>query len=149
MKEQKHLSFEVRKLSNVIKRMIDNSISQHSLDVPTGIQSWVLRYINKNNDKDIFQGNIEKHFSIRRSTATTMLQTMEKKGLITREPVEHDARLKKICLTKKAIDINKTITLEIIRINEILTKDLTEKQLDAFYSTIDKIHSNINEHCDY
>lgn len=44
-------------------------------------------------------------FSITRSTASRVLSLMEKKGLITRESVERDARVRKIVLTAQGEQI--------------------------------------------
>ena len=73
----------------------------------TGCHSFALRFFAENADRDIFQKDFEEEFSIRRSTATKILQLMEKNGLIERQKVESDARLKKIVLTNKALDIHK------------------------------------------
>lgn len=143
MDDKKHIGFEIRKLSILIKRVVDSNISKHNIDVPTGIQSWVLRYLYNNRDKEIFQRNIEEQFSIRRSTATSMLQSMEKRGLIIREPVDYDARLKKIILTPKSVLAVDTITNEILNVSGIITKDLTQKELDTFYKILAKIISNL------
>ena len=52
-------------------------------------------------DTEIYQKDIEQEFKVSRATASNMLQLMERKGLIVRESVSCDARLKKISLTRK------------------------------------------------
>ena len=73
------------------------------------MQRWVIGYLSEHEGKDVFQRDLEEEFSVRRSTATGILQLMEKNELITREPVSHDARLKKLVLTPKAIEIQKRL----------------------------------------
>ena len=53
---------------------------------------------------DLRQKDFEQQFNIRRSTASNILALIEKNGLIQRESVPYDARLKKIVLTDKAIE---------------------------------------------
>ena len=49
--------------------------------------------------RDVYQRDLENHFELRRSTVSSSLSVLEKKGLIKRLPVSHDARLKKLVLT--------------------------------------------------
>lgn len=145
MDKESYISLEIRKLSILIKRIVDNNIAKNNFDVPSGIQSWVLRYLYKNRDKDIFQRNIEKQFSIRRSSTTSMLQCMEKRGLIMRQGVDYDARLKKITLTPKAIKAVDTIEKEILEVGGLITKDLTEEEIKSFNHVISKIIKNLSD----
>ena len=59
-------------------------------------------FLARNRGREIYQHTIEQKFCITRSTASRVLALMEKKGLIARESVEHDARCKRIVLTDKA-----------------------------------------------
>lgn len=43
---------------------------------------------------------------------------MEEKGLIKRESVPYDARLKKLVLTDRAIELNKIIEIDIVEIDK-------------------------------
>ncbi len=86
---------------------------------------------------------MEKEFSIRRSTATAILQRMEENGLIKKEPVEYDARLKKITLTLKAYEIHTGIVNELKNLESELKKNISAQELEIFFSVIDKIKKNI------
>ncbi len=142
MTENKHLGFEIRTLNNQVKRFVQ-STKPVELDKSTGVHGWAIRYFYENREKDIFQRDFEERFSIRRSTATNMLKLMEKNGIITRERVPYDARLKKIVLTKKAIEIHKKATDNIIMIENTLKNSITDDELKIFYSVIDKIKANL------
>ena len=49
------------------------------------MQGWIIDYIYDRGNDPVFQRDIEKEFTIRRSTATELLKLMEKNGLITRQ----------------------------------------------------------------
>ena len=66
----------------------------------------IIRYLARNADHDVFPQDVERRFGITRSTSCRVLGLMERKGLIVREPVPQDARLKKIVLTDKARHID-------------------------------------------
>ncbi len=135
---------EVKVLSNMIKRKIDSAQVFAQNQEVTGMHGWIIGYLYRNRERgDIFQRDIEAEFSIRRSTATGLLQLMEKNDLITREPVDYDARLKKLILTPRAIAIHE----EIIRVMGDLEKQLmiglTEEEIDAFFVIIRKMKANL------
>lgn len=136
------IGYEIKTLSNLIKRRIDNS--EVFSDEVTGMHGWILGFLYHNRGKrDIFQRDIEAEFSIRRSTVTGILQLMEKNNLILREPVEYDARLKKLVLTPQAIEIHEAIQKELANLERQLSKDLTTEELTAFFTVIRKMRKNI------
>lgn len=55
----------------------------------------------------------------------------------------YDARLKKIVLTEKAIEIHHKATQNIKNIENTLKKGITYEELKFFYSVIDKIKANL------
>ena len=124
MEGEKRVCFELKVVSNLIKRHINNSECIRSIENITGTHAWALGYLYKNRDKDVFQRDIEEKFSVRRSTVTNILQLMEKNGVIKREPVEHDARLKKIVLTQKGIDAHLMLEQELKETEKIQLKYL-------------------------
>ncbi len=142
MNKSRQLGFEIRTLNNYVKRFVQ-STKPEGFEESTGVHIWAIRYFYENRDKDIFQRDFEARFSIRRSTATNMLKLMEKNGLITRQSVPYDARLKKIALTNKGIEIYKIATKNIERIENTLKKGITEEELLSFYSVADKIKANL------
>ena len=108
-KDNRRLLFLLRNIHILIKRDVENSEARKELDNVTGTHGYVICYLMSHDGEDVFQRDIEKRFSIRRSTATELLNLMQKNGLITRSPVESDARLKKITLTDKARNLFKIV----------------------------------------
>ena len=91
-------------LSHMLKKRMN--ANTQSLGI-TGVQSHVMHYILvKCADGPVFQRDVERAFSLSRSTATGILQLMEKNDLIRRESVASDARLKSLIPTKKAADLD-------------------------------------------
>jgi len=143
MRENRHLLFEVKSLANLVKREADSTIPYNDKDNLTGMQGFVIGYLFRNKDTDVFQRDLEARFLIRRSTATGILKLMEKKGLIERKPVPYDARLKKLTLTAKAIDHHENFLSEMDKLEVRAVKGLTEPEIEAFLLTLNKIKQNI------
>lgn len=141
---ERYIGREIKTLSNMMKRRLHITTGIHKPEF-THLHRLVIRFLYENQKRDIFQRDIEAEFHIRRSTATGLMQRMEKNGYITRESVDYDARLKKIVLTQKSFDINSTIRRELARIEMTLSHGLTDDELKAFFLITDKIKKNLEQ----
>lgn len=141
----KQVRLRLRSVNLRIKRLVGNSETKKQFDNVTGMHGYVIGFLKNNQDRDIFQRDVEKTFSIRRSTATTILQGMEKNGLIIRRPTEYDTRLKKIILTEKAKQMCDTFESDCDVIDSVILKGFSEaetKQLDEF---LNRLAENLSE----
>ena len=144
MNENSRIGFEIKTITNLIKRQFDSSNVIKDLDNMTGMHGWIIGYLyNKCQQGDVYQRDLEQQFSIRRSTATKILQLMEKNGLIIRQAVDFDARLKKLVLTEKAIAIHQLVQKEIDKTEARLTKGLTQQEKDTLLELLEKIKNNL------
>ena len=142
----KRLIYEIKAVSNIIKRNIDNRLIQCSqYEQITASQCKIINYLSLNRNRDIYQKDIEKVFSIRRSTATKTLQLMEKNGLIMRLPCHTDGRLKKLILTEKAILSAKKTESVVSEIEACAEQNLTAEEIELFLRVMEKIKSNLSD----
>ena len=141
--KERNIGFEIKTTSNLIRRKIENEISED--ENMTGNQGYILGFLYHQKDRDIFQKDIEQEFSIRRSTATGILNVMEKNDLIKRVSSKEDARLKKIILTKKGLKMHQQSYNKMQLIEKNLKNKLTEKEIEEFFHILDKIKDNIND----
>jgi len=139
----KRLAHEIRTLYNAIRRMIENSPIKRQIDDVTGTNARILGYLADRTDRDVYQRDIEKEFGITRSTASKVLILMEKKGLIERVGVPHDARLKKIVMTEKSLELAKLMCRDRLETDKILTKGFTDAELKQFMEYITRVKNNI------
>jgi len=139
----KAIGFEIKVLSNLIKRNLDETSSEDGQDALTGMQGWVIGYVLANANREVFQKDIEKVFNIRRATVTGVLQLMERNGLIIRESVAYDARLKKITLTPKALELHERNVQRFLDFEAKLTRGLSKEEIEAFYAIAEKLKKNL------
>lgn len=142
METKRKIGPEIRSLSNLIKRCCDRQ-KPSEIEGLTGIHCLVLRFLYENRSTDIFQRDFEEHFCIRRSTVTNILNLMEKNGMIRRERIDGDARLKKIVLTDKAIEVHNSIVQGINNCEERIVKGIDQSDLEIFFNVIDKMKRNL------
>ena len=139
----KHVGYHLRRLDNLLMRNTMAQARSMNLDEVTVMHGWILAYIYENQERDIYQKDIETQFGINRSTVTNIVKLMEKKELIRRESVPKDARLKKLVLTEKGIWAKK-VSYEAVQATEKQTVlGISEKELDYFFKLIEKMRKNL------
>lgn len=141
--KKKRIGFEIIHCSRVIRRYMDTNAIKSYIDEMTGTHGRAIAFFYENRDKDIFQKDFEKQFDIRRSTASNILALMEKNGLIIRESVPQDARLKKITLTEKAVEIHHKVEGAFQNMEDGISRGISDAELEAFLATVEKIKNNI------
>lgn len=136
----------IKIINNLMKRSMDKFFGQRP-DRATLMHTWILGFLQNRQDagKDTFQKDIEAEFSINRSTTSEMLKLMCKNGMISRVPVDYDARLKKIVLTEKSLKFNQELSRKMNELDKILIKGLTESEVETFLKLCDKLIDNLNE----
>ncbi len=145
MHETPLIGAQLRELGILMKRRIDGALIQAGIDQVTGMQGRVLGYISHHQDPPIFQRDLEEEFHIRRSTATGILQLLEKKGLLERRPVEWDARLKQLCLTPRSQALHQAISAQILKMEENLSSCLTQQEQEQFFAIAAKLRRHWEE----
>lgn len=141
MPENYPIGFQIRAVSNLIKRKI-YEIRPDGQPLLTDLQGRILGFLYHNQDREIFQRDIEEHFYIRRSTVSRLLAGMEEQGLLQRIPVPRDARLKKLVMTPRAVSLHEEITRRLDEIERLLERGLSRRELEEFLRILEKIKRN-------
>lgn len=130
----------ISKLSNKIRRKLDSLSSKGNF---SGAQGRVLHFILAQSS-DMFQKDIEEEFSLRPSSATELLKQMEKGGLIRREPVDYDRRLKKITVTEKALGYREQVVRDLADMEEELLRGVSREDLNVFFKVVEQMLDNLS-----
>lgn len=138
------VGLELRSLNNMIRRFFEFSSHKKEIETVTGNNGWIIGFLADNADREIFQRDIEDHFTITRSTASKVLSLMEQKGLVRRMAVSQDARLKKIVLTDKAHDIRKIMLDDREKLGNTLMKGFTEDEAELLMNYLTRMKENIS-----
>ncbi len=139
------ISHELRVLTNLIRQKTFSHETLNEVGPILGSQGYIIKFLSDNQGKDVFQKDIEKTFKIRRSTVTDAINRMEKGGLIKRESVNFDSRLKKISLTEKGIAVHNIIDKSFKNTENELKSALTKQELELFFSLIKKLQTVVEK----
>ena len=132
------LSHQMKRKNSVIAMINDDGL--------TTMQKHVLKFILLETlHKVVYQKDIEEEFQIRKSTATGMLQLLEKNGFILRESEKKDARLKRIIPTKKAKSLLPSILTHIKQSEAQLTADISDADVLTCKKVLCQMLCNITE----
>ena len=143
MESQYPLGLHINKLNRLISRKVDAAVIHAIDDDITVSQAYVIDFITDNSNRDIFQKDLEMEFDLKRSSVSLMLNNMEKHDLIKRVPVAEDARLKKIILTEKSVELSKKIAIAIDSVESKLSENMDQDEINTFLNMLNKIRTNI------
>lgn len=146
---EKNILYQIKTLDKMILRVF----MQEKLDIkdfklkikPTRTQFTILSYLIEHRNEDIYQKDLEDILNLRRATVSGVLQTMEKNTLITRITDSNDTRTKKIILSERAKEIFKKNRKKFEEIEKIISKDISEEELDTFFCVINKMKKNLKD----
>ena len=143
IKRSETIGYKIRLLHNQIHKNMEAKRMENE-DNLTGLQRWILGFLKDHSDCEVYQKDIEEAFSISRATASNMLAVMERKGLIERAQVSHDARLKRLVLTDKAAALLDGAERDIREMEARLTAGLSEEDVEHLKRCLDQMLQNLD-----
>lgn len=140
MSKPETIGFEVRELSLLIARYIEKMSKGGHFRGPQG---FALGYLVHNRDKEIYQKDLEEKLSIRKPTASNLVDRMIKNGFLTTAPSQKDKRLKQLIVTEKAIQTTIEVEKQIENVEKRLRQGISDEEMAQFYATMEKFKQNI------
>ena len=113
--------------------------------VLTPTQMEIIEYIKENENKEIYQKDLENVLNLRRATVSGVLQTMEKNGILERIAHPSDARAKRIILNKNAERLFTVGEHKVKELESIITKNISAEDISIFSNVLNKMINNLKE----
>jgi DNA-binding MarR family transcriptional regulator len=135
----------LKKINIILIRRINKLCQSYGI---TGKQFMLLNYLyhKECEEKDKFmQKMVEQEFQVRRSTVTSIMQTLEKKGFIMRSTDALDQRKKVIKLTEKAKEIIKLFKAEKLHNDSVLFSIFNQDEYDTLVTLLKRIYDSFAE----
>ena len=130
---------QLRRVDNLIFRKINQFARANGVEQATPMHGWIIEYLYRHRDEQVFQRDIEREFSITRSTVTNILQLMERKGYIRRQSVPQDARLKQLVLTEEGVLFHEKTILSFHQTDDYVAGLLTEEENAELLRLLNKL----------
>lgn len=136
---------QLMSIMNLIHRLavkIHSDSSSRGMS-PSQLSVIGFLYFSDQQNKEVYQRDVENFFKLRRSTISSLLNSLEKKGLIQRLTVPHDARLKKLVLTPEGMDAAVEVHQCFQRMSMVIFQGLTQEELDTMKRILNKMEQNL------
>ena len=130
---------QMRRVNNLIFRKINQFARANGVEQATPMHGWIIEYLYRHREEQVFQRDIEREFSITRSTVTNILQLMERKGYIERQSVPQDARLKQLVLTEEGVRFHENTILSFHQTDDYVANLLTEEENAELLRLLNKL----------
>ena len=152
LEEHEHFGRYINHLSRLIRTACNTELSRCGADA-TGEQCRLIGYISHREKlgEEVFQRDIERDFGIRRSSAASILSHLERGGYIERFGDPADGRLKRVVLTAKGREFDRTLAQNIGNIEELISRGMSEEEKAEFMRLIKlamgNLAQNYQRHC--
>ena len=132
-------------------RMLDHAFARKCMEIArkAGIDEFslmhghTLGFLYMNQEKAIYQRDLEAAFHVGRSSVSGVVKLMEKKGYITRQSAPGDARLKQLSLTELGISVCERSMAAIDQVEALAVQGFTPEELQLFFSLCRRIQENL------
>lgn len=140
---QRKIGIDIHRLDNRIRRCVQRTATQHEMEAVSGTNGRIIRFLSEHTDRDIYQKDLESEFGITRSTASRVLRLMEQKGLVERQSVPHDARLKKVMLTERSRRLVREMCQTGTTLDARLLRGFSPDEVQTLYGFLDRMFQNL------
>lgn len=143
---QRNVISEIKNLNNcMVKKLFTLGKKEDEKFHPRPLQVEIITYLIENKDKTIYQKDIEEKLKISKAAVSDVLNSMEARGIITKEADVCDARRKRIIISKKAIETHDVMMKRLDSLNDSILDGISEDELNIFYKVIEKLKENMKK----
>lgn len=143
---QRNVISEIKNLNNcMVKKLFTLGKKEDEKFHPRPLQVEIITYLIENKDKTIYQKDIEEKLKISKAAVSDVLNSMESRGIITKEADVCDARRKRIIISKKAIETHDVMMKRLDSLNDSILDGISEDELNIFYKVIEKLKENMKK----
>lgn len=134
----KRIFYKLNMAQRLLLKYVDNE-NINQLGVPTA-QIAALFYLLKH-DGCLFK-DLSKILSQNKSATTTLVERMEKNGLIIKKKSQSDGRASHLFLTDKGRDISEKAKPRVVELNHRLLGPFTDDEIKIVHRFLDSIIEN-------
>ncbi len=138
--------FLVTKIKQLGDRIFERILAEKNIDAFNGAQGRILYVLWQEEGVPI--KIISEKSGLAITSLTTMLERMEKNGLISRKTDEADKRKTLLFLTDKAKELKEAYNSVSNEMGNIYYRDFTDKEILQFEEYLNRIRVNLEEWSD-
>ena len=128
------IAYRITRAANNIHKTINNKLSPFGIAIEQRATLEMIKF-----EENVNQTTISNLLSKDKTTISRSLNSLEKKGLISKSETLDDKRNKKVALTQKGESILEETTPHISHFRESLASKLTDEEIKMFFKIMDKL----------
>lgn len=140
LKQEKTIDFHIRRTWHKIMRLYNNEAAKHNATMSMG-----YALLNIDLETGTPSTSLGPLMGMEPRSLTRTLKKMEDEGAVRRASDKNDKRVTRIFLTKKGLQKREEARLAVIQLNQVLQNQLSEKELNSFFSIMNKINLTLEE----
>ena len=141
--EENKVGFQLKTLDHKFRRRMEAEMRNSGLECMSVMNGWILAYLACHDGEDVYQKDLEKAFHVGKSSMAGTLKVMEEKGVVVRQSVKNDARLKRVILTETGKEYMHKLDENRQKMEEIVCAELSEEELALFMKVVKKMQNNL------
>ena len=135
--------FLVSKIKQLSDRIFERILARHGIDAFNGAQGRILYVLWQEDGVPI--KTISEKCGLAITSLTTMLERMEKQGLIRRVQSEDDKRKTLLYLTEIAKSLRDEAEIVSRQMNDVFYKGFNSDEIEQFEAYLDRVRNNLEE----
>ena len=147
MAEKNLYTRRLKCLQNLIKKNFESSDFIQAHPEMTTTKGFIIGYINwaKKEGRPVYQKDIERDYSISRSTASEFLDSLEQDGIIMRVVDQNDQRKKQLFCTEKGEELMFELHQTLNDVNIKMLEGFTEEETKTFEILLERMILNLKK----
>lgn len=135
--------FLVSKIKQLSDRIFERVLARHGIDAFNGAQGRILYVLWQEDGVPI--KTISEKCGLAITSLTTMLERMEKQGLIRRVQSDDDKRKTLLYLTEIAKSLRDEAEIVSRQMNDVFYKGFNSDEIEQFEAYLDRVRNNLEE----
>lgn len=137
-RKQESILDEIMRIGNLLRRYIDKASLAREQSL-SGRDVRMLCYLLDHGEANpMEQRELERRLGLARSTVSESLSELERCGMVAREPMEGDARQKRVRLTQKAQEEEAWMQAQQQRLEQAVFQEFTPEEQAQFHSYLER-----------
>jgi DNA-binding MarR family transcriptional regulator len=141
MKDQREGGFLVAKIHQITNRLFKQMLKEYGIKELNPGQGRILFALWQKDNVPIHE--LSKKTQLTKSTLTTMLDRLQKKGFLKRMDDENDRRITKVKLSEKSKKFQEKYVAVSKKMTDVFYGTLTEEEIDQFEGYLRRILNNL------
>lgn len=128
----------------LMHRFIDSCTHKQKAEPLPRLGMWLIHYLDDNRGAPVYMRDVERRLGMTRSTASKLIDQLDRAGLVRREADARDMRLRRLVLTEKAEAFLQTAHEDHALVESTLTRGFTEAETAEVLRYLDRMRENID-----